>query len=103
VAVHLLLVLLGGALGSGARYLIGAWMLERYGAALPWGTLTVNVLGSFLLGLIATIADERGTLGPQARVFLVVGVLGGLPRSQAFRWRRCDCGRNRAPGEQCST
>lgn len=82
--MRLLLVLLGGALGSGARYLIGVWMLERYGGAFPWGTLTVNVLGSFFIGLIATVADEWGTIGPQARVFLVVGVLGGFTTFSSF-------------------
>jgi CrcB protein len=79
-----MLVLVGGALGSGARYLISLWLLERFGSGFPWGTLTVNVAGSFLIGLIATLADEQTVVGPPARVFLVVGVLGGFTTFSSF-------------------
>jgi fluoride exporter len=82
--VRLLLVLLGGALGSGGRYLVAVWMADRFGHAFPWGTLTVNVAGSFLIGLLATLADEAGKLGPGPRAFLVVGVLGGFTTFSAF-------------------
>ncbi|MGD9891929.1 MAG: fluoride efflux transporter CrcB [Dehalococcoidia bacterium] len=79
-----MLVLLGGALGSGARYLVSVWLLERFGGGFPWGTLTVNVIGSFLIGVIATLADERAVIGPSARVFLIVGVLGGFTTFSSF-------------------
>ena len=82
--MQLLLVLLGGGIGSAARYLTGVWITERLGAAFPWGTLVVNVVGSFLIGLIATLADERGRLGPDLRLFLVGGVLGGFTTFSAF-------------------
>lgn len=82
--MRLLLVLAGGALGSAARYLVAASMADRLGPAFPWGTLTVNIAGSFLIGLIATLADEFGSIGPQARVFLVVGVLGGFTTFSSF-------------------
>ncbi|MER3420274.1 MAG: fluoride efflux transporter CrcB [Chloroflexota bacterium] len=88
--MRLVLVLLGGGLGSLARYLTGLWLADRLGAAFPWGTLAVNVLGSFLIGLIATLADERGGIGPQARLLLVTGVLGGFTTFSAFSletWR----------------
>lgn len=78
------LVLLGGALGSAARYLTVLWMAARLGPTFPWGTLTVNVAGSFLIGVIATLADERGSIGPQARVLLVVGFLGGFTTFSSF-------------------
>jgi len=77
--MRLALVLADGALGSGARYLVAVWMANRFGSTFPWGTLTVNVAGGFLIGLLATMADELGSSGPQTRAFLVVGVLGGVP------------------------
>ena len=82
--MRLLLVLAGGALGSGARYLVAVWMANRFGPEFPWGTLTVNVAGSFLIGLLATLADEVASIGPAARVFLVVGVLGGFTTFSSF-------------------
>lgn len=82
--MRVLLVLAGGALGSGARYLVALWTVERFGSSFPWGTLTVNVAGSFLIGLIATLADELGAIGPDTRVFLVIGVLGGFTTFSSF-------------------
>ena len=82
--MRLLLVCAGGALGSSARYLVSSWMAGRFGSAFPWGTLTVNVAGSFLIGLIATLADEVGSVGPDGRLFLVVGVLGGFTTFSSF-------------------
>ena len=88
--MRLLLVLAGGALGSGGRYLVSVWMAQRFGGAFPWGTLTVNLAGCFLIGLIATLADEFGRIGAGTRVFLVVGVLGGFTTFSSFAleaWR----------------
>ena len=82
--MRLLLVCAGGALGSSARYLVSSWMAGRFGSAFPWGTLTVNVAGSFLIGLIATLADDVGSVGPEGRLFLVVGVLGGFTTFSSF-------------------
>lgn len=82
--MKLLFVLLGGALGSGARYLASTWAADRFGAAFPWGTLGVNILGCFCIGLLATLADEAGAIGPNGRVFLVVGVLGGFTTFSSF-------------------
>ena len=82
--MRLLLVLAGGALGSGARYLVSVWMAERFGVMFPWGTFAVNVAGSFLIGLIATLADDLGRINPETRVFLVAGVLGGFTTFSSF-------------------
>jgi fluoride exporter len=81
---RLVAVLLGGALGSAGRYLIALGLSERFGTAFPWGTLIVNIGGSFLIGLLATMADEVGSIGPWARAFLVVGVLGGFTTFSSF-------------------
>jgi fluoride exporter len=82
--MRLLLVLVGGALGSGARYLAATALAARFGQTFPWGTLAVNVSGSFLIGLIATLADEAGSIGPNGRLFLIVGVLGGFTTFSSF-------------------
>lgn len=94
-ASRLVLVLAGGAIGSGARYLTGLWTADRFGATFPWGTLAVNVLGCFLIGLLATLADEAGAIGPAARTLLVVGVLGGFTTFSSFSldtWRLVEQG-----------
>jgi CrcB protein len=84
VSLRLLLVLAGGALGSSARYAVAIWSAGRWGAAFPWGTLIVNVAGSFLIWLIANLADEAGSIGSDGRVFLVVGILGGFTTFSSF-------------------
>ncbi len=89
------LVILGGGIGSAGRYLIGNWTASHFTQNFPWGTLTVNITGSFLIGLIATLADESGTIGLNARVFLVAGVLGGFTTFSAFSlesWRLLEGG-----------
>ena len=70
---------LGGGLGSIARFLVGAWAVGRLPFPLPLGTFIVNVLGSFLIGLIAELALLRAYgVTPEIRLFIVVGVLGGF-------------------------
>ncbi len=82
--MRLLLVLAGGALGSGARYVVAAWLLERYGPGFPWGTLAVNVSGSLVIGMVAGLADEGGRINPDVRLLLITGVLGGYTTFSAF-------------------
>lgn len=85
--MHLKLALiaaLGGALGSAARYLAGAAALRMMGPGFPWGTLYVNVVGSFAMGAVAGLAIYRSELGPDMRVFLTTGVLGGFTTFSAF-------------------
>jgi CrcB protein len=70
-------------------------MANRFGAAFPWGTFTVNLTGSFLIGFLATLADERGLIGPQTRLLLVVGILGGFTTFSSFAletWRLAEPG-----------
>lgn len=81
---HILLVGAGGALGSVLCYLIGLWMLQRAGPAFPWGTLFVNVTGSFLIGFLAEFIMHKMGASPEMRVFLVTGVLGGYTTFSAF-------------------
>jgi CrcB protein len=76
---NLLIVMLGGALGAGARHLVGA----RYGPGFPWGTLTVNLAGGLLMGLLAGWLARAGG-SEAARLFFAVGVLGGFTTFSAF-------------------
>ena len=80
---NLLTVMLGGALGAGARHLVGAVMLARFGPGFPWWTLTVNLAGGLLMGLLAGWLARAG--GSEAtRLFLAVGLLGGFTTFSAF-------------------
>ncbi len=75
--------MLGGALGAAARYLVGQAITGWLGPNYPWGTLAVNLIGGFAMGvLVGTLA--RMTSGEQARLFLAVGVLGGFTTFSAF-------------------
>jgi CrcB protein len=82
---YLLIVLFGGA-GSLARYLAGTAVTARYGSRFPWGTLVVNVTGSFLIGLIMTLLTEKVAVSPNWRFALVIGFLGGYTTFSSFEW-----------------
>lgn len=80
-----LLVGLGGALGSIARYLLGGAILHRFpNLKFPLGTFTVNILGCLLIGILAGLAEKRGVLSPDARLFLITGICGGFTTFSAF-------------------
>lgn len=81
--VKLLLIALGGALGSLARYSASGFAQQKYGGVFPVGTLTVNLAGSFLIGLLWGLA-ENSTLNPNVRTFLFVGILGGFTTFSTF-------------------
>ncbi len=81
-----LLVGIGSALGGMARYWCTGWAASRWGSGFPWGTLLVNVVGSFLIGLLAAwlVPGGRWVLPVPARELLIVGVLGGYTTFSAF-------------------
>lgn len=81
---HLTLAMLGGALGAGLRYWLGAALLQKLGSGLPWGTLAANLAGSFLAGLLFASLAQRGSLGDALRALLIVGVMGGLTTYSAL-------------------
>ncbi len=78
------LVALGGALGSISRFGVATAMAAIVGAGFPWATLTVNIVGSFLIGLITALGLELGRLPDEVRVFLTTGVMGGLTTYSTF-------------------
>ncbi|HEY7574106.1 MAG TPA: fluoride efflux transporter CrcB [Thermoanaerobaculia bacterium] len=81
-----LLVCLGGAVGTGARYLLSGWILAVAGTRFPWGTLMVNVLGSFLLGVVAEIGVTTAAIPPTLRVAIATGALGGFTTYSTFNY-----------------
>ncbi len=82
--MKLLLVCLGGAVGSGARYVVGGWVQNAAGTLLPWGTLAVNLAGSCLLGVLVQLGTTTDLLSPNARLLLGMGVLGGFTTYSSF-------------------
>jgi CrcB protein len=81
----LLLVAAGGAVGSVARYLVGVGAMRVMSPGWPYGTFTVNLLGGFLMGCLASWLAHRGTgTGEQWRVLLGIGVLGGFTTFSSF-------------------
>ncbi|MES3151888.1 fluoride efflux transporter CrcB [Sphingomonas faeni] len=79
----LLYVMVGGAVGSGARYLTGRAMLSLLGADYPFGTLAVNLIGGLLMGVLAGVL-ARNSASETWRLLLGVGVLGGFTTFSAF-------------------
>jgi CrcB protein len=86
VMARLLVVCLGGFLGTGARYGLNGWVAHRFGETFPWGTLTVNVAGSFAVGLLyfACGPDSPWIVSATTRQFLLAGVLGGFTTFSSF-------------------
>lgn len=79
-----LLVCLGGAVGTGARYLVADLALRVLGPGFPYGTLAVNVSGSLLLGTIMHLGVTTESLSPTLRVVLATGVMGGYTTYSSF-------------------
>lgn len=71
-----LLISAGAILGANSRYWLGNWIAQKWGAAFPFGTLIINLSGSFLLGLFMTLATERLMIDPRWRLFFAIGFLG---------------------------
>jgi CrcB protein len=81
-------VAIGGALGSVGRFWLSGLVANRFGETFPWGTLVINVTGSFLIGIIAAVASPEGRMDSQSRAFatqlLMVGVCGGYTTFSSF-------------------
>ena len=82
----LLLVFFGGGFGSGARYLFGAWAAQAFGPAFPYGTIAINALGSFLIALIMEVSLTTRLVGPDLRLALTTGVMGGFTTYSTFNY-----------------
>jgi CrcB protein len=81
---HLLIVMAGGAVGAGLRHLVGLTSLRLFGSGFPIGTLTVNVLGCFLLGVFVELLALRLSGSASLRLLIATGLLGGFTTFSAF-------------------
>jgi fluoride exporter len=81
-----LMVMVGGATGSLMRYVLGTAIMSRTGGRFPFGTVVINITGSFLIGLLMTLLTERLSPNPNWRLLLVVGFLGGYTTFSSFEW-----------------
>ena len=81
-----LLICLGGAFGTGARYLLGGWAQRALGTTFPWGTLIINALGSFCIVVIMYLGVQRGLVSPSTRLVLTTGVMGGFTTYSTFNY-----------------
>lgn len=79
-----LIVMLGGAIGAAFRYQLSRVAVEQLGQVFPWGTWLANLLGGFLMGVLAGIALHDGKASDPLLLFLGVGVLGGFTTFSAF-------------------
>ena len=88
-------VMLGGGIGSVARFWVSSVVASRYGTAFPLGTLLVNVTGCFLIGLFAglTNAESRLIVPPSFRQFFMIGVCGGYTTFSSFSLQTLDLAR----------
>jgi CrcB protein len=82
----LLLVAVGGAIGSVTRYLVGGWIAARFGSAFPYGTFVINVTASFIIGFFLAFSQERVSLNPNWRLFVAVGFVGGYSTFSTFEY-----------------
>jgi CrcB protein len=93
--VTLVLIAIGGAFGSVLRYLVDGWVLDRVGTGFPFGTLVVNLSGSFILGLIAALTIDRSVLPAEIRPPVMIGLIGAYTTFSTLMlesWRLVEAG-----------
>ena len=84
--MRLLLICIGGAAGTAARYLTSIWAASAFGTAFPAGTLIVNVLGSFLIAFIMQVSSTTSLISADVRLMLTTGVMGGFTTYSTFNY-----------------
>jgi fluoride exporter len=84
--LRFLLICLGGAIGTGARYLVATWVTEAFGADFPRGTILINATGSFLIAVVMELAATTGAVPLEVRLFLATGVMGGYTTYSSFNY-----------------
>ena len=87
---NLLFIAMGGAFGAVLRYGISSGIYSWFGRAFPYGTLVVNVAGSFAIGLLSILLVEKFNVPQEIKLGLVVGVLGALTTFSTFSWDTLD-------------
>ena len=82
---NILLVGIGGFIGSVLRYTVSGWVQQTTKSiGFPYGTLAVNVIGCFIIGFLAQLAESRGMFTSESRLFVFVGILGGFTTFSSF-------------------
>ena len=81
-----LIICLGGSIGTGMRYLTGIAAARWFGADFPYGTLIVNVVGAFVIGLVQQLGTEALVIPDGTRLFLTTGMMGGLTTYSTFSY-----------------
>ncbi len=81
-----LFICLGGAVGTGARYLVSGWAAQWLGTGFPYGTLAVNLIGSLLLGALMHVGLTTEWLSPPMRLAVTTGVMGGFTTYSTFSY-----------------
>jgi CrcB protein len=93
-----LLIVLGGAVGTAARYGVQVWARQALGGAFPWGTLAVNLVGSFLIAAIMTVGLQSEVMSVTTRMALVTGVMGGFTTYSSFNYETLQLFQDRSVG-----
>jgi len=94
--MRFLLICLGGAFGTGARYGVQILAVRWMGSSFPYGTLAVNVLGSILIGLVNEVAFTSSLIPPTVRVMLTIGVMGGFTTYSSFSFETLELAKDGA-------
>jgi CrcB protein len=97
--VTLALIAIGGAAGAVTRYLVDGWVLDRTGSGFPYGTLAINLSGSFVLGVLAALTIDRAVLPAEIRAPVMIGFLGAYTTFSTLMlesWRLFEAGQNGA-------
>ena len=91
IMIMYLWIAIGGALGSVGRFWLSGLVANRFGETFPWGTLAINITGSFVIGVIGALASPEGRMDSQSRAFatqfLMIGVCGGYTTFSSFSWQ----------------
>jgi CrcB protein len=91
------MVAIGGAAGAVTRYLVDGWVLDRTGAAFPYGTLVINISGSFLIGILAALTIDRAVLPSEIRGPVMIGFVGAYTTFSTLMlesWRLVESGQH---------
>jgi fluoride exporter len=90
-------VAIGGALGSVSRFWLSGVVAGRFGETFPWGTLAINVTGSFVIGFLAALTEPEGRVmvSPAFRQFFMIGICGGYTTFSAFSLQTLNLVRDR--------
>ena len=81
---HFVLVAIGGAIGSSFRHLVNMASLRLIGPNFPWGTMVINIAGSFAMGVFIELLARRANVSNELRLFVATGILGGFTTFSAF-------------------